>query len=312
MGLIRFVMGLAIAAWALGGSVASAQTVSVYGGGWSQGVALGASGELFTTNFVGDAVSRIPPGGGSPTTYVANAVQSPLGISLSPTGELYVSYELGGRVVRYPAGCVTPCAGAVIATPAAPTWLAMNAAGELYVGSYNSKLITRYAANCTAPCAPTVFASPAQNPAGLTFDADQNLYVALSDGTVQRFAAGCTTPCTGTAYATGLSTGIRGITTGENGSVYLTDTTARTVLRIPSGGGAAAVYATLPAGSVPRYLVRAPSGVIYVAGDNAIYAVSAPPVVVAVPTLTQWAMIVFGLLLAGGATLYIQRRRQIA
>lgn len=32
----------------------------------------------------------------------------------------------------------------------------------------------------------------------------------------------------------------------------------------------------------------------------------------AVPTMTEWAMILFGMILAGGAALYIQRRRQVA
>ena len=41
---------------------------------------------------------------------------------------------------------------------------------------------------------------------------------------------------------------------------------------------------------------------------------NAPPPVVAtpVPTMTEWAMILFGAILAGGAALYIQRRQSIA
>lgn len=38
-------------------------------------------------------------------------------------------------------------------------------------------------------------------------------------------------------------------------------------------------------------------------------AVGAPPVPAAVPTMTEWAMILFALALAGGAALMIQRRR---
>lgn len=37
-----------------------------------------------------------------------------------------------------------------------------------------------------------------------------------------------------------------------------------------------------------------------------------PPAPVAVPTMSEWAMILFGLMLAGGAALYIQRRRLAA
>lgn len=38
-------------------------------------------------------------------------------------------------------------------------------------------------------------------------------------------------------------------------------------------------------------------------------AVGAPPVPAAVPTMTEWAMILFALALAGAAALMIQRRR---
>ena len=311
--MIRLIAGLAIAASLFGAAAAaSAQTVSVYGGGQSQGVALGASGELFVTNFTGDAVSLIPSGGGAATTYVANQIQSPLDVFHSPTGDIYVTYELGGRVVRYDAGCLTPCTGTVVGTPSAPTWTTMNAAGQLFVASFNLRQITRYPANCIAPCTPTVFATGlAFGIAGMAVDAADNLYVVSADGSVLRFAAGCTTPCTPSVYASGLSTGIRGITVGEGGSFYLTDTTTRSILRLPNGGGAAAVYAALPVGAVPRDLDRAADGTIYVAGENAVYAISAPAPA-PVPTLSEWAMILFGLTLAGGAALYLQTRAAVA
>ncbi|WP_271083528.1 DUF11 domain-containing protein [Brevundimonas sp. NIBR11] len=39
--------------------------------------------------------------------------------------------------------------------------------------------------------------------------------------------------------------------------------------------------------------------------------VFAPPPPAPVPTLTEWAMILFGTMLAGGAAVYLQRRRQL-
>ena len=152
MRMIRSGLGFAALLWSFGGAVASAQTVSVYGGGMSQGIAVAPTGEVFVSNFVGDAVSRIPPGGGSATTYVANAVQSPLDVFRTSAGDIYVTYELGSRVVRYAGGCMTPCTGSVVGTPTAPTWTTMNAAGELYVASFNAGQITRYPANCTVAC----------------------------------------------------------------------------------------------------------------------------------------------------------------
>lgn len=310
MGSIRFLLGLALAVASFGASAASAQTVSVYAGGSSQGIAVGPGEEVFFSNFTGDAASRVPPGGGTPTTYVANALQSPLDVFRSPAGALYVTYEQGSRVVRYADGCVTPCAGTVVGNPAAPTCTTMDAAGNLYVASFNAGDVTRFDAGCVASCAPTNFATGlGAGSAGLVTDAAGNLYLARDNGSVLRFAAGCVAPCTATVYASGLSSGIRGITLGEGGSFYLTDTTTPSILRLPAGGGAATTYAVLPVGSVPRDLERAASGVIYVAGENAVYAVS-PPAPAPVPTLTEWAMILFGLVLAGGAVMAIHRREQ--
>lgn len=42
------------------------------------------------------------------------------------------------------------------------------------------------------------------------------------------------------------------------------------------------------------------------------YTCAAAPAPAPVPTLSEWAMILFGLLMAGGAALYIQRRRMFA
>ena len=305
---IRFLLGLALAVASFGASAASAQTVSVYAGGSSQGIAVGPGEEVFFSNSVGDAVSRIPQGGGSATTYVTNQLYSPLDVFRSPTGDLYVTYDALGRVVRYTAGCVTPCTGTIYGNSSAANWTTMDPAGNLYVSSYGFGTVARFDAGCVAPCPRTTFATGlGAGSAGLVTDAAGNLYLARGNGTVLRFAAGCAAPCTPTVYASGLSSGIRGITLGEGGSFYLTDITTPSILRLPAGGGAATTYAVLPVDSLPRDLERAASGVIYVAGENAVYAVS-PPAPAPVPTLTEWAMILFGLVLAGGAVMAIQRR----
>jgi len=63
----------------------------------------------------------------------------------------------------------------------------------------------------------------------------------------------------------------------------------------------------LPDGTVSRMTVN---GRTYV--DHASYRLLLPNLPEPVPTLSEWAMIVFGLLLAGGAAHYIQRRRTTA
>lgn len=63
----------------------------------------------------------------------------------------------------------------------------------------------------------------------------------------------------------------------------------------------------LPQGTVSRMTVN---GRTYV--DHSNYRLLLPNLPAPVPTLSEWAMLVFGLLLAGGATYYIQRRRTTA
>lgn len=69
------------------------------------------------------------------------------------------------------------------------------------------------------------------------------------------------------------------------------------------------ITATAPARGVgvADVIVTTPNGVsANTAADNFTYVVPPAPV----PTLSEWAMIVLGTILAGGAALYIQRRRQ--
>lgn len=54
--------------------------------------------------------------------------------------------------------------------------------------------------------------------------------------------------------------------------------------------------------------VSASEGASYAQADSVTMSLT-PPAVAAVPTLTEWAMILFGLMLAGAAVLSIQRRR---
>ena len=63
----------------------------------------------------------------------------------------------------------------------------------------------------------------------------------------------------------------------------------------------------LPEGAVSRMTVN---GQTYV--DHAGYRLLLPNLPAPVPTMTEWAMILLGLTLAGGAVLYIQRRRLAA
>jgi len=77
------------------------------------------------------------------------------------------------------------------------------------------------------------------------------------------------------------------------------------------------ITATLPAGYATPTLpgsqaIRMDITNLSTGVQSASGAVSVAAVAAAVPTLSEWAMIMFGTALAGGAALYIQRRRQMA
>lgn len=64
----------------------------------------------------------------------------------------------------------------------------------------------------------------------------------------------------------------------------------------PAGTGVASIRVTTDAGTTPD-----------TAADDFTYVPPAP-----IPTMSEWAMILLGLMLAGGAALYIQRRQMMA
>ena len=100
----------------------------------------------------------------------------------------------------------------------------------------------------------------------------------------------------------------RGVAVDSAGNVYVADTGNNAVKRIAAVGGA---ITTLGSGFYnPTGVAVDSAGNVYVAdtGNNAVKKLSFPPVT-PVPTLSGWAMIVLGLLLAGLALIQFRRSR---
>lgn len=295
-------------------SAAAAQSASTYGSVPNAGgVVVSPSGDVFAVDSNTGAISRIAPGGAT-TAYTTGVGSGTYMLARAGDGTLYAAREGSNQLYRVPASCVAPCTPVLMATPSRPFGMAVDAAGTLYLASFVDQTIVRYAAGCAAPCTPTTFATGLGRIADLTFDSAGDLYAVTEPGTVLKFNAGCGAPCTPTTYATGAGSGGRGITVGEAGSFYTTAVSSKAIYRIPAGGGAAVLFGTYPTWSFPIQIDRNPSGtILYVATVNSgsgVYAVSlpAPPV----PTMSEWAMILLGLTLAGGAAVLVQRRRMVA
>ncbi|WP_426039366.1 IPTL-CTERM sorting domain-containing protein [Brevundimonas sp. DC300-4] len=137
-----------------------------------------------------------------------------------------------------------------------------------------------------------------------TYDSDTNTYSAInitSTGGVGPFTAIATGPGSSSTQTFFIQTPA-GI--GQNGVVLVTSgkTNAGGTLTINTGAGAGGLYTCLGACT---------SGTL-TAGRHITAGTFVGVAPAAVPTLSEWAMILFGLMLAGGAALYIQRRQIIA
>ena len=149
----------------------------------------------------------------------------------------------------------------------------------------------------------TTLGSGFNNPIGVAVDSAGNVYVAdTNNNAVKRIAAA------GGAITT-LGSGFSfpfGVAVDSAGNVYVADTFNSAVKRIAAAGGATT---TLGSGFFdPTGVAVDSAGNVYVADtyNNAVKKLSFPPVT-AVPTLSGWAMIVLGLLLAGLALTQFRR-----
>ena len=117
-----------------------------------------------------------------------------------------------------------------------------------------------------------------------------------------------TTPATAqtiTTLGSGFNTPL-GVAVDSAGNVYVADANNQAVKRIAAVGGA---ITTLGSGFYnPTSVAVDSAGNVYVAdtGNNAVKKLSFTPV----PTLSGWAMIVLGLLLAGLALIQVRRVRR--
>ena len=137
-----------------------------------------------------------------------------------------------------------------------------------------------------------------------TYDANTNTYSAInitSTGGVGPFTAIAPAPASsaGTALFIQTPAGV-----GQNGIVFSTGnkTNAGGTLTITTGAGAGGLYTC----------TGVCAGGVYTVGSHITAGTMVGVAPVSVPTMSEWAMILFGLMLAGGAALYIQRRQLIA
>ncbi len=290
---------------------ALAQTVTTYATGAYAGSSMSfdSSGALFVSGFNAQDVYRVPPGGGEATVFVTRS--SGIGEAvIGPDNSLYTVVE-GGMVARYAPGSTTPdpTPYATGVTTYRFNSLVFDSAGRLYVIGIGSSDRNVYRAPIGGGAA-TVFGSLpdgaiagaiAVGPGGEVFVSEQAsrsvLKIAPSGGQ-------------STIFATGVGVS-GGLAVARNGDVYVNDYFNGLIRRVPASGGAGVVIATIadqPGGLTLR------GDTLYVSAYDSgyVYQVALPSEPAPVPTMTEWAMILFAVMLAGGAALHLQRRRRFA
>lgn len=288
---------------------ASAQTVTTYATGAYDGASMSfdSSGALIIGATNSSNVYRAPPGGGEVNVYI-NRSSSVADAVIGPDNALYTVVD-GGTVNRYAPGSTTPDATpyATGVTTDRFNRLVFDSAGRLYVIGVSDRNVYRTPVGGGAA---TVFGSlPAYGIAGaIAVGPAGDLFV-----TEQASRSVVRIPSTGgqsTVFATGVGRS-NGLAVAGNGDVYINDYDKLLIRRVPASGGTGVEIASVP--DMPNGLTLR-GGRLYVStsftGD--VYQVALPSEPAPVPTMTEWAMILFAMMLAGGAVLHLQRRRQFA
>lgn len=331
--MTRFLQGaayaalLAVSAWGLSAPGASAQTAAPYSSAVSQPtdmIILSDGGPAYISSNTG--VYYLPSPAGVPVRIsLAGEFRE---LAMMADGALLAARTDGG-VYAYAPNCTTQagCAEALFASTVGVGGGVYGVAVDtvnsfVYFTAYDTGTILR--TDLTGGSRET-FDSGLNAPAGLEVGSDGFLYVGDSDNQqVVRYPSNCVAPCLSqTVFASGGGmTSTRGVSRSPTtGIMFISD-----------GGalGSGKVYTVGPAGGTPvQYSALSVDGVesIYlIDGTNSLYvsggvgsgspdvykiSVAAAPTFLAspVPTMTEWAMILFAAILAGGAAVVLQRRQ---
>ena len=293
---------------------ASAQTVEVVSSGapslapptYNQpsDVAFDSAGNMYVADTGNRRVIRIAAVGGAQTLYGSGYI-FPYGIAFDSADNLYVA-DLNNQIRRVAAGN-----GAVTLIGSgfsSPEGVAVDAAGNVYVADGGNGSVKRINA---VGGAVTTLATGINVPSKLVLDAAGNIFVAgQGETTIKRIDAG-------TLAVTNVGSGfsaVRAVAVDGQGNVFVSLSSDGIKVVAPNGA-----ITTLATGISSLGIRSRADGNLYVANwtgtnPNSILRIVGVTRAAgsAVPTLSEWAMILFGLILAGGAAVLVQRRRTIA
>jgi len=246
----------------------AAQTVSTYtDGSPDDAIAIDANGNIYASNFAGDAVFKFDSNG-TGTTF-ASGMNTPNGLAFDSNGDLFVCDYQANELLRFDSN------GDLAAAQTIPG----NPSGMIKAWDNDDMIYTRYGANTINRLTPAgvfteVSSDPALNgPVGLAYDDDNNLYVAnynnrevykiLPNGDLEYIATVGTVGNLGfIAFGQGMLWG-----TGINDhKIYVID---------PSGVDEVTVFAGSSAGGVDGPISQAtfnrPNGILFGEDGTTLY-----------------------------------------
>ncbi|MGQ2989428.1 MAG: IPTL-CTERM sorting domain-containing protein [Brevundimonas sp.] len=323
---VGLALTLCLGAAILGGTPANAQTVvpTPFFSGLNrpEALAFDAAGNLYVAARVTSPspiwrIFKITKGGVSST--VATPANNPQGLAFDAAGNLYFGdgdyisrVSPGGTVSTFSDGTTTSTGYFGVSD------LVFGSGGSLYVADLqfapadptgNTRLLRKVAPDGTTVTDVAGFPQPSD----VARDSAGNIYVSdVIDSTIRKVTPTGTVSLFADLSAYGQPLGL-GLAIDSSDTVYAVVNGAG-ILKITQVGGITTLVAAADAPYAVKLAFNA-EGDLYISNGilgtiTRVIGAGPPAAVTAVPTLSEWALILFGLMLASGAALFIHRRRR--
>ncbi len=167
--------------------VATARSTRIVSGGSPNGLAIGADGALYYSDFGGDAVYRVLPDGSDRALVTASPIAAANGVAFEADGALLVASYATGVLLRLRLTDGVETDRATVATGlGSPDGVALDALGRIYVTDNSGGTLTRLDADGSRPL---VLATRISAAAAIEFGAGaldcEDVYVASSGALVR-------------------------------------------------------------------------------------------------------------------------------
>jgi len=227
-------------------------------GSGPRGLAVDASNNVYVTNYTAGTVSKINPNTNSVVSTITVGA-GPEDIAIDVSNNVYVTNYTDGTVSK-----IDPNTTTVVNTftvGASPSGIAADAAGNVYIANYGSNTVSKISAGGTVT---TSWATVGAGPKGITVDAAGNVYTAnYISNTVSKITASGSVTSLGTV---GLSPW--GITVDASGNIYTANYLSNTVSKITPNGSVTTLWVSLSSGAGSVFIAIDAASNLYVTNNN--------------------------------------------